>query len=311
MVFRENIKFLPALLLSLALLLAPLPQVAGAATGAKAFPSPERGVAALVRAVKTHKPGKIVAVLGQGSDSLVSSGDEVADRSDREKFLEMYAAGHAIERLAEGRAVLLLGAERYPFPIPLVKNGKGWYFDTAAGKEEIVNRRIGNNELSAIQVARAYVDAQREYIARDRDSDGINSFALRFRSSPGKRDGLYWESSGGEESPFGPFVAQAGHEGYGGEEHELLSPYHGYLFRILTSQGEGADGGAFDYIVKGRMVLGFALIAYPAQYGASGIMTFMVNQAGVVYEKDLGPQTATVVESMRSFSPDVSWRKLQ
>lgn len=309
--FRENMKYWPALLLILALLLAALPQVAGAAAGAKTFSSPEKAVAALVGAVKSHNPGKIVAILGPGSDSLVSSGDEVADRSDREKFLEMYAVGHAIDRSMDGRALLLLGADRYPFPFPLVKRGKGWFFDTAAGKEEIVSRRIGNNELSAIQVARAYVDAQREYIARDRDNDGINSYALRFRSTPGKRDGLYWDSPEGEESPFGPLVAQAGHEGYGGKEQELLSPYHGYLFRILTSQGEGADGGAFDYIVNNRMVLGFALIAYPAQYGASGIMTFMVNQAGVVYEKDLGHQTSTVVEAMRSFSPDSGWRKLQ
>ncbi len=306
MVFRENMKIWPAILLFF--LMAALPQLAGASVGAKSFSSPEKGVAALVSAVKSHKPGKIVAVLGPDSDSLVSSGDEVADRSDREKFLEMYAAGHAIDRPVEGRAVLLLGAERYPFPFPLVKRGKGWSFDTAEGREEIISRRIGKNELSAIQVARAYVDAQREYIARDRDRDGINSYALRFRSSPGKRDGLYWESAEGEESPLGPLVAQAGHEGYVGDT--LLSPYHGYLFRILTSQGDGADGGAFDYIVNNRMVLGFALIAYPAQYGASGIMTFMVNQGGVVYEKDLGLQTSSVVEAMRSFSPDGSWRKL-
>lgn len=313
MVVRDNMKqrFALVLVFILAALLFALPLTAAAA-GPKRFASPQKGVAALAAAVKAHDTRRLIAILGPGSESLVSSGDRVADRGDREKFISMYSGGHSIDMVGEDRAVLLLGGEKYPFPFPLLKKGGSWFFDQSAGREEILNRRIGMNELNAIQVAHAYVDAQREYIAKDRDGDGINSFAARFRSSPGKKDGLYWESrTGEEESPFGPLVAQAAHEGYDKGGGELLSPYHGYLFRILTSQGEGAEGGAFDYIVNGRMVLGFALMAYPAQYGASGVMTFIVNQGGGVYQRDMGPRTATVVEGIKAFSPSDGWKKLE
>ncbi|HZV80800.1 MAG TPA: DUF2950 domain-containing protein [Geobacteraceae bacterium] len=314
MAFRGNMKQWSGLVLafSLAVLLSALPLPATAGGGPKKFTSPQKAVDALVAAVKSHNVKHLIAIFGPGSEVLVSSGDSVADRSDRQKFLDIYSAGHSIDMVGDDRGVLLLGKDKYPFPFPLLKKGNRWVFDQAAGKEEIINRRIGKNELSAIQVARAYVDAQREYVCKDRDADGISAFAVRFRSSPGKKDGLYWESATGEaESPFGPLVAQAAHEGYGETEKEFLSPYHGYFFRILTAQGEDAEGGAYSYIVNGRMVLGFALIAYPAQYGASGIMTFMVNQAGVVYEKDLGPQTDKAVEAITAFSPDESWKKLQ
>lgn len=314
MVFREHMNNCPALvrLFTLVFLLLTLPLAAIAASGPKRFASPEKAVNALVAAVKSNSARDLVAIFGPGSGALVSSGDRVADRADRKKFLDRYAGGHIIDLSGADRGVLLLGPDKYPFPFPLLKKEGRWVFDSAAGREEILNRRIGRNELNAIQVAHAYVDAQREYICKDRDNDGIPAFATLFRSSPGKKDGLYWESaSGDDESPFGPLVAQAAHEGYGKSGAELLSPYHGYLFRILTAQGEGADGGGYSYLVNGRMVLGFAMVAYPAQYGASGIMTFIVNQGGVVYEKDLGPRTAKAVESITAFSPDATWKKLQ
>jgi hypothetical protein len=297
--------------LSLTIVVAAPSLTVAAVAGPKQFASPEKAVAALVAAVKAHDTKRLVAIFGPGSESLVSSGDRIEDRQGRKKFSALYAKGHTIDKSVPDRAVLLLGPDKYPFPFPLLKKGASWSFDQSAGREEILNRRIGKNELNAIQVAHAYVDAQREYVCTDRDGDGIPSFAARFRSSPGKKDGLFWESgSAEEESPFGPLVAQAAQEGYGKGGQQLLSPYHGYLFRILTGQGERAEGGAFDYMVNGRMVLGFGLIAYPAQYGASGIMTFMVNQGGVVYEKDLGPDTAKAVESIKLFNPDESWKKL-
>lgn len=313
MVFRDNKTqwFGFVLALTLAALLLALPLTATAAGGPKRFSSPEKGVAALVSAVRANDVNRLVAVFGPGSESLVSSGDRVADLADRKTFLDMYDEHHSIDRSTKGMGVLLLGAEKYPFPFPLVKKGRSWSFDMTACTEEILNRRIGKNELTAIQVVRAYVDAQREYVSKDRDADGIPAFAARFRSSPGKKDGLFWESAPGEEeSPFGPLVAQAAREGYGKGEEEFLSPYHGYFFRILTAQGEAAEGGSYDYMSGGRLVLGYALIAYPAQYGASGIMSFMVNQGGIVYQKDLGPETARVVETIKVFSPDASWKRL-
>jgi len=313
MCFREYIKqyFHFVLAISLVLLLPAIPLTASASGGQKRFSSPEKGVAALVSAVRANDEKGLVAIFGPDSGTLVSSGDRVADLGDRKKFLAMYDEYHSIDKSQEGRALLLLGNEKYPFPFPLLKKGKHWVFDRSACVEEVLNRRIGRNELTAIQVVRAYLDAQREYVARDRDGDGIPAFAARFRSAPGKRDGLYWESAPGEdESPFGPLVAQAAREGYGKGEEEFLSPYNGYFFRILTSQGERAEGGAYDYMVNGKMVLGFALIAYPAQYGVSGIMTFMVNQGGVVFERDLGPETAAIVESISAFSPDANWKKM-
>jgi hypothetical protein len=302
-----------SLVLFSALILAAIVGLAPSAAnaGQQTFSSPEKAVAGLVAAVKAPGDRKLLALFGPGSEALVSSGDEVADREDRKKFLQMYADRHSIERQEGGRAVLLIGKDRYPFPMPIVKKGKRWQFDTTACSNEIVNRRIGENELNAIQVSHAYVDAQREYAFRDGNADGIPDFASRFRSSPGKRDGLYWEPAPGEkESPFGPLVAQAALDGYRTGESDFLSPYHGYLFRILTSQGEGAEGGAYDYLVNGKLLLGFALVAYPAHYGASGIMTFIVNQAGVVYQKDLGEGTDAAVKAMTAFSPDGSWKKL-
>jgi hypothetical protein len=207
---------------------------------------------------------------------------------------------------------LIIGPLDYPFSIPLVKKGKGWYFNTTEGREEIINRRIGKNELNAIEVARAFVDAQREYATKDRDADGAVAFAQRYQSTPGAKDGLYWEvKEGEEESPFGPLTAQAALEGYGTAAPDGPVPYHGYLLKIMKAQGENAEGGAFDYVVNGKMILGFALVAYPAQYGSSGIMTFIVNQSGVVYQKDLGKDTAAIAAAMTLYDPDKSWQKVK
>jgi hypothetical protein len=206
----------------------------------------------------------------------------------------------------------MLGERKFPFPFPLVRKGNRWGFDSAAGREEVLNRCVGRGELNAIQVGHAYVDAQREYAVEDRDGDGLLAFAQRFRSQPGKRDGLYWASGDGEEeSLLGPLVARAAQETAPEAGSEMPKPYHGYFFKILTAQGVAADGGAYSYIVNGKMLLGFAMIAYPARYGCSGIMSFIVNQSGLVYQKDLGPDSATVAQAITMYDPDSSWKKVE
>ena len=210
------------------------------------------------------------------------------------------------------RALLIIGNEEYRFPVPVVKQSTTWYFDAKAGQDELVNRRIGRNELEIIDVLGEYVDAQREYAAKDWNGDGVTEFARKFRSTPGKKDGLYWEAKEGEEeSPFGALVATATREGYANVKKAKPAPFHGYYFKILTSQGKHAEGGAFDYVVNGKMILGFALVAYPAQYGTSGIMTFVVNQNGVVYQKNLGSATAAIAAKMKVYNPDPSWEKVE
>lgn len=206
---------------------------------------------------------------------------------------------------------LTVGRSNWPFPVPIVRRDGTWFFDTQAGREEILNRRIGENELNTIEVCRACVLAQREYFARDWDNDDVFEYARRFRSTPGKKDGLYWPVAGDEEpSPLGPLVAQAHAEGYGkkeGEKSEKRSPYHGYYFKILTKQGMNAPGGKYDYVINGHMIGGFAIVAWPAEYGSSGIMTFIVNQRGKVYQKDLGPNTAEIGKEMTEYNPDGEW----
>ena len=246
-------------------------------------------------------------MLGPEGQSLVYSGDAVADRNAANRFAAEYDHAHHIEA-GGGKLVLHVGADDFPFPVPLVPDGPEWRFDTAAGKEEILNRRIGRNELDTIQVCLAYVDAQRDYYSQDRNADGLREYAARFASSSGKRDGLYWRTKPGEPpSPLGPLVVRARGEGYGG--HQQGTPYHGYLFRILTAQGPAASDGAYSYMAHGRMIGGFALVAYPAQYGVSGVMTFIVNHEGVVYQKDLGPDTASIARAMKLYNPDSTWKK--
>jgi hypothetical protein len=213
-----------------------------------------------------------------------------------------------IEGTETGRAVFSLGNEDYPYPIPLVKKGQTWSFDTRGGKEELLNRRIGRNELEVIEIMHAYVDAQREYANTDWDGDGRSEFAQKVRSSEGKKDGLYWPAKEGEKlSPLGPLAAKAAKEGYSKESTAL----HGYHFKIIKGQGKDAEGGAFDYLVNGKMILGFAMVAYPAKYGASGIMTFVVNQNGIVYQKDLGKNTARIAEAMKLYNPGKGWKKVE
>jgi len=277
--------------------------------GQKSFVSPQQTVAALVAAVQDNNDAELLAILGPGSEDLISSGDRVADQKGRARFLKAYEEKNSLEQEDKDRAVLLVGGKDYPFPIPIVQQGDAWLFDTQAGMEEILNRRIGRNELHTIEVMHAYTDAQREYACMKRKSGGPE-FAEKFASSEGKKDGLYWEAGQGEEkSPFGPLIARATEEGYaGGLDEDPPEPFHGYYFKILKAQGEHADDGAFDYVADGKMVLGFALVAYPAKHGASGIMTFIVNQEGVIFEKDLGEDTAKAAAAMTTFDPDDTWK---
>jgi hypothetical protein len=289
--------------------LAASPAVAGGPVGQKSFVSPQEAVTALVVAVQENNDAELLVILGPGSEDLISSGDRVADQKGRTRFLKAYEEKNSLEQEGEGHAVLLIGGKDYPFPIPIVRQGDAWLFDTQAGMEEILNRRIGRNELHTIEVMHAYTDAQREYACMKRKSGGPE-FAEKFASSEGRKDGLYWEAGEGEEkSPFGPLIARATQEGYaGGLDKDPPEAFHGYYFKILKAQGEHAKGGAFDYVADGKMVLGFALVAYPAKYGASGIMTFIVNQEGVIYEKDLGEDTAKAAAAMTTFDPDDTWK---
>jgi hypothetical protein len=275
----------------------------------KVFASPQEATDALVASVRSGNSKDIVAVLGENAKEIASSGDDVADAAARKRFLAAYDAKHEIRQADDGASVLYIGEEDFPFPLPIVQDAGKWRFDTAAGIEEILDRRIGANELAAVKVLQSYVDAQREYAEMDRDGKGPQ-YAQRILSSEGKRDGLYWPTADGEtESPFGPLIAEALAEGYR-KESDAPQPYHGYLFRVLTSQGANAAGGERDYVVGGRMIGGFGLIAAPAEYGNSGVMTFLVDQDGVVFEKDLGADTAAAAQTIRSFDPDASWKRV-
>jgi len=306
--------FTPAIILVLmiALLVIHSP-VNAAATKQRSFSSPEDAVEAMVSALKSNDQKMIAAIFGHGSKGLISSGDEVADRENRERFLKAYEEKNKLEKVGDKKAILYVGNEDWPLPIPLVKRGRSWFFHTKEGKEEIINRRIGKNELSVIRVCMAYVDAQWEYALKDRNGDKLLEYAGKFVSETGKKDGLYWETKEGEElSPLGPFVAAAREEGYvakGPDDKPV--PYHGYYYKILTAQGKNARGGAYDYMVNGRMVGGFALVAYPARHGSSGIMTFVVNQDGVVYERNLGKKTGEIARAMKTFDPDKEWKKAE
>jgi hypothetical protein len=272
----------------------------------QSFKSPEDAAEILAAAVKSASREDILKVLGANSENIIDSGDDVADAEARQRFLAAYNAKHSVN-LEGDKAVLILGPNGFPFPIPLTRKKVGWQFDAGAGRLEILYRRIGQNELDAIQTCLAYVDAQNEYADKDRTGAGPGIYAQRIVSSAGQKDGPYWPS-GGNDSPLGELAARASAEGYkAGSEPQ---PYHGYYYRILTQQGSNAPGGALNYVVKGRMIGGFALVAYPAEYGNSGIMTFVVNHVGSVYQKDLGERTAVIAKQMTSFDPDQSWKKV-
>jgi hypothetical protein len=273
------------------------------------FVSPEAAITALIAAIRGDQTEGVVKILGPDSRNLVYSGDAIADDEARDRFVSAYDKAHKIQLEGQDKAVLILGEKDWPFPIPLLQQGAVWHFDTPTGEEEILDRRIGRNELNAIEVSRAIVDAQREYAARVRSSNGIVEYAQHFISSSGKHDGLYWATKPDQEqSPIGPLLANARAEGYGAKNQlGEREPYHGYYYRILTRQGKDAQGGAYDYLVNGHMIGGFALVAFPAKYGISGIMTFIVNQDGIVYQKNLGPDTATIARRMVVFNPDKGW----
>jgi len=295
-----------ALVLTIAMFLC---TAVGGASAQQAFKTPDEAAAALVKVAKAGDVKALMTVLGPDGEDILSSGDEVADAETRQKFVAAYDAKHQITLESDNKAIMVIGPEDYPLPIPLLRKDGAWKFDTAAGRDEILARRIGKNELDAVQASLAYVDAQNEYAEKDRTGAGVNTYAQRIISQPGKRDGLYWPTSIGEEaSPLGELVAQATRRGYrvGGGR----TPFNGYYFKILTKQGAVAPGGEMDYVVNGKMIGGFALVAYPADYGNSGVMTFLVNHAGIVFQKDLGPDTARLAERMTSFNPDRSWQKV-
>jgi DUF2950 family protein len=277
-----------------------------AAHAQQSFNSPDDAVAALASAVKSGIRQDIIKVLGPDGEDIVSSGDETADKAAREMFAATYDAKHSVK--VEGKnATLLIGTDDFPFAIPLFHAKTGWEFDTRQGRQEVLFRRIGRNELDTIQTCLAFVDAQDEYADKDR-GDGTGVYAQRIVSSPGKTDGLYWPSDK-NDSPLGALAAEASLEGYKADSEP--KPYHGYYYRVLTQQGASAPGGAMNYIVKGKMIGGFALVAWPADYANSGVVTFIVSHSGIVYEKDLGEDTAAVAKSMTSFDPDKSWRKVE
>jgi hypothetical protein len=272
------------------------------------FSTPEAAVDALAKAARGGDGKTIVSILGPGSADLVSSGDPVADANRRQEYLAAYDAGHRIVTEAGKGATLIVGPNDWPFPIPMVQRDGQWIFDVAAGREEILARRIGENELSTMKALLAYYDAQNDYADMFKSKSGQAVYAQRVVSSPGKKDGLYWPTSGNEQpSPLGEAVAAATQRGYRPGAGE---PFFGYYYKVLTRQGPAAPGGAIDYIAKGDMIGGFAAVAYPAEYGNSGIMTFIINHKGDIYEKDLGDDTAQAASRITSFNPDHTWRKV-
>ena len=292
------------------------PAATAKATAAKqrSFASTDEAAGALVEAVRAKDVTGLLAIVGPGSKDWLFSGDQVADANDWKKFLAAYDEKHAFETKGNN-TILNVGKDDWPFPAPLVKHGDKWSFDANAGREEILNRRIGGNELDTMQTLLAVVDAQREYAAGDLDGNGFADYAQRFLSTPGKKDGLYWADEPGKpQSPLGPLVADAAKEGYGknakdAAQKQQQQPYHGYYYKLLTSQGKDAAGGAYDYMVKGKLLGGFAIVAWPARYRVSGVTTFIVNHDGVIYEKDLGANGAAVASAMTRYNPDPSWRK--
>jgi hypothetical protein len=287
-------------------------RVDAAVVNQKGFSTPDEAVKALIASVKSNNVQEMLAILGPEAKEVIASGDPVTDKVRLEKFIAKYDAKNSLSTAGD-KAELVIGEQDWPFPIPLVKNGEQWVFDTAAGKEEILNRRIGENELATIQTMLAIVDAQREYAMKDRDGNSLLEYASKFRSDPGKKNGLFWETKEGEEpSPMGELVASAKAEGYSPDaRNKSPQPYQGYYFRMLNKQGKNAAGGAFAYSVQGKQIGGFAVIAYPATYGNSGVMTFVVNHDGLVLQKDLGPGTKKTVKAITTFDPDTSWKKAE
>jgi hypothetical protein len=279
----------------------------------ESFASPEEAVAALIKAVQANDSKELRAILGPNSEKLVASGDPVADANARQRFLESYTAKHTLTSHGDGQQVLIVGSDDWPLPIPLVQNGGAWHFDATKGAQEIVNRRIGQNELLTIRTLLAAVEAEQDYFDRVKRGSGTGAYAQRMLSTLNNQDGLYWAVDPGEApSPLGPLIDLAVSEGYPGDMSPsgVPVPYHGYLYRILKMQGPNAPGGVKNYLRDGQMTEGFAIVAWPAAFENSGIMTFLVDQDGIVFQKDLGPNTAKIAAGITSFDPDVTWTRI-
>jgi len=276
----------------------------------KTFASPGDAALALYLAVQASNGTSLSTIFDKATDYLLHSGDEVADRNIRQTFLSRYNQMHRVVIEPDGTATLYIGSENWPFPIPIAKNSSGaWYFDVDVGKQEILYRRIGRNENDAIEICRGLVQAQREYASTIRNGESSRHYATKFISDGGKQNGLFWKTSGDQApSPIGPLIVQAASEGYTAQTGRP-TPFHGYYYRILTKQGHSAKGGKKDYVMKGELVRGFAILAYPAEYKNSGVMTFVVNQDGIVYQSDLGPDTETIAATMTQYNPDSTWER--
>jgi len=284
-----------------------------APSGPKTFASPDAAASAVYDAAKAEDGNALLAIFGPGATDLVSSGDPVQDRAAREHFASSYDQMHRWGKLTSGGMVLNVGADNYPFPFPLLRNSSGqWYFDSTEAKDEILVRRIGGNELATIESLNAMADAQADYFSDTHDGSNLHQYAQHFVSAEGKQNGLYWKATDDQpESPLGPLAADASADGYSGSSQQAPQPFHGYFYRILTKQGSHAPGGAKSYIVNGNMTGGFAIFAYPADYRNSGVMTFMIDQAGLVLQKDLGAGTATAAKAIDAFDPDSSWSPVE
>jgi len=307
---RTSFIRISTLLFLLLLCAAALPQSLQAGeTGSQQlyFKTPEEAVQKLLEVSKNNDIKGILTLFGPAARDIFVTSNPAKDKEKRENFYALAEAHNRLEKVSDGRMLLVVGTKSWPFPCPLVKDKTGWRFDTAAGIQEILNRRIGEDELQAIAACQAYVAAQWEYFSRDREGNGIRKFAQKLKSSEGKKDGLYWpvnEKSGEEMSPLGPFVAKSEIDTVG---HKRGDPFYGYYFRILTRQGPNVPGGAYNYIINGNMIAGFALVAYPEKYGSTGVTTFVVNQQGEVFEKDLGPETSAIAGAMTTYNPDRTW----
>ena len=279
--------------------------------GQKTFSSPDEASRALIRAVQAGNEKDLLEIFGPDGKEIISSGDKVEDKKSRDAFAEKYQRMNRLVEEPDGTVRLYVGAENWPMPIPLVNRKDAWYFDTSAGKEEILFRRIGRNEIATIGVLRELVAAQKEYYSKTHE-DRVKQYAQKFISDQGKHNGLYWNAINREpESPIGPLVAYASSEGYAKKLSSLPSPFQGYYFRVLMRQGKHASGGAKNYIVNGKMTRGFAFLAYPAEYANSGMMSFIINQDGILYQKDLGPKTADLANALDEYDPDKTWVRVE
>ncbi len=276
---------------------------------AQAFTMPADAVKALLEVARSGDSKQASILFGARGAELFSSGDDIEDKNNREAFLAMAEEKTRIEQAGEDRAILHVGQADWPFAIPIVKSGDGWRFDAEQGREEMLNRRIGRNELSTLSVLNGYVEGQFEYANADRNDDGVAEYAQKLLSEPGKFDGLFWDAEPGQPpSPLGPLVAEARAKGFRATSSTgEPSPYHGYYYRILTRQGSKAPGGRYDYVINGRMIAGFGMVAFPAEYGSSGVMTFIVNHQGKIYQRDLGPNTGQIAAALKEYNPDPSW----